>query len=269
MSLNETKETFNINTPDRVQLDFSPAPIADGFRAAARDDVFPDPMTYEYPEWVEIGDYIFRSHDIVSFGTPLTVETAREAYLKGIFPWHTDGIPLPWHCPERRAILDFDEIRISRNLERESRRTQLTFTIDADFRSVIRECSRAQRPGQRGTWITPEFGRVFTELYDHGMAHSVEAWDAGGNLVGGLYGIDAGGVFCGESMFYKVPNASKLALLFLIDHLKAAGSIWLDTQVMTPHLEALGAREIGRRQFLRRLESTQSRGLKPFGRSEK
>lgn len=227
-------------------------------------DVFPDPKTFDYPDWVEIGEYLFRSHDVISFGTPLTVDTVREAYLKGIFPWYTDGIPLPWHCPEERAILDFADLRIPRSLEKERRKADLTFTIDKAFATVMHECSLAYRPGQRGTWITTEFEQVFTQLHDEGMAHSIEAWDAGGELVGGLYGIDAGGVFCGESMFYKVPNASKLSLLFLIDHLQTRGSTWLDTQVMTPHLEALGAKEIDRGEFLDKLKITQNLGLTLF-----
>ncbi|MEQ1921380.1 MAG: leucyl/phenylalanyl-tRNA--protein transferase [Pyrinomonadaceae bacterium] len=227
-------------------------------------NTFPDPRTFRYPDWVEIGEYLFRSHDVISFGTPLTVDTVREAYLKGIFPWYTEGIPLPWHCPEERAILDFADLRIPRSLEKERRKDELTFTIDKDFATVMHECSLAYRPGQRGTWITPEFEQVFTKLHKDGMAHSIEAWDAGGNLVGGLYGIDAGGVFCGESMFYKVPNASKLSLLFLIDHLQSRGSTWLDTQVMTPHLMALGAKEIDRAEFLDRLADTQSQNLSLF-----
>jgi leucyl/phenylalanyl-tRNA--protein transferase len=227
-------------------------------------DVFPDPRTFRYPEWVSIGDYIFRSRDVVAFGIPLTVANVREAYLKGIFPWYTEGIPLPWHCPERRAIVEFKNLKIPRSLERLRRNNDLTFTIDGAFRDVIRECSLAHRPGQRGTWITHEFEKVFGELHDEGMAHSVEVWDADGKLVGGLYGVDAGGVFCGESMFYRVANASKLALLFLIDHLRVQGSTWLDSQVMTPHMKALGAREIGRVEFLQKLKQTQMLGLTLF-----
>ena len=226
--------------------------------------IFPDPRTFEYPEWVSIGSYLFRSHDIVSFGTPLTAKNLREAYLKGIFPWHTEGIPLPWHCPESRAILEFADLRIPRSLEKARRNCDLTFTIDKDFRGIIRECSLASRPGQRGTWITPEFESVFTELHNAGMAHSVEAWDKNGILAGGLYGIDAGGVFCGESMFYKTANASKLALLFLIDHLKSRSATWLDSQVMTPHFETLGAKEIDREDFLDKLRETQKLRLKLF-----
>ena len=105
---------------------------------------------------------------------------------------------------------------------------------------------------------------AYMALHAVGMAHSVEAWDAGGELVGGLYGVDAGGVFCGESMFYKYPNASKLAVLFLIDHLRSRGSTWLDSQVMTPHFETLGAKEIDRVDFLDKLKETQSLKLKLF-----
>lgn len=225
---------------------------------------FPDPRTYDYPEWVQIGDYIFRSCDVVSFGTPLTVDNVREAYQKGIFPWFREGIPLPWHCPESRAILNFEDLKVPRSLEQARRKTDLTFTIDKDFRQVIHECSLARRPGQRGTWITSEFEQVYAALFDEGMAHSVEAWDKTGALAGGLYGVDAGGVFCGESMFFKTPNASKLSLLYLIDHLRSRGSTWLDSQVMTPHLEALGANEIDRNEFLDKLKDTQKLKLKLF-----
>lgn len=226
-------------------------------------NAFPDPLTYRYPEWVRIGEYYYRAHDVVAFGTPLTVENVHEAYLKGIFPWNTEGIPLPWHCPEWRAILEFDELRIPRSLEKIRRKGEFTFTIDQAFERVIHQCSLAYRPGQRGTWISPEFVDVYTKLHRQGMAHSVEAWK-NGDLVGGLYGIDAGGVFCGESMFYSEPNASKLALLFLIDHLKERGATWLDCQVMTPHMEQLGAREVDRRSFLGFLNTTQSIGLSLF-----
>jgi leucyl/phenylalanyl-tRNA---protein transferase len=222
-------------------------------------NTFPDPLTYDYPDWVTIGDYFFPSHDIVAFGTPLTVENLREAYGKGIFPWYTEGVPLPWHCPEQRAVIEFDDLRIPRSLEKVRRQSKLTFTIDQNFAEVMHQCSLAHRPGQSGTWITPEFESVFTQLHHEGMAHSVEAWGANGELAGGLYGVDAGGVFCGESMFYKQPNASKLAVLFLIDYLKSRGSTWLDNQVMTPHFELLGARDIPREDFLSKLKSAQRR----------
>ena len=161
---------------------------------------FPDPRTYDFPEWVPVGDYMYYAHDIVAFDVPLTVENLRNAYCNGIFPWYINGVPLPWFCPEKRAVLEFDELKIPRSLAKEQRKGLFTFTIDNAFREVIKNCSGTKRPDQGGTWITKDFIRAYRELHDAGMAHSVEAWDAEGNLVGGLYGVDAGGVFCGESM---------------------------------------------------------------------
>ncbi|MEO7658425.1 MAG: leucyl/phenylalanyl-tRNA--protein transferase, partial [Pyrinomonadaceae bacterium] len=158
----------------------------------------------------------------------------------------------------------FADLKVPRSLEKIRRNSDLRFTIDRDFLSVIRECSATKRPGQRGTWISSEFVDVFAELHKRGMAHSIEAWDPLDNLVGGLYGIDACGVFCGESMFYKTANASKLALLFLIDHLRLRGATWLDAQVMTPHMAALGAKEIDRDKFLDKLVLVQTKGLVLF-----
>jgi leucyl/phenylalanyl-tRNA--protein transferase len=221
---------------------------------------FPDPAAYDFPEWVPIGEWAYFGRDVVSFGDPLTVSNVREAYLKGIFPWQMEGIPLPWYCPEYRAIIDFEDLHIPRSLARARRKNEFTFTIDRAFRDVIEECSRSFRPGQKGTWITDEFKQVYTQLHREGMAHSVEAW-LNDELLGGIYGVDAGGVFCGESMFYKQPNASKLALLHLIDHLRSRGSTWLDVQVMTPHIRALGAKAIERNEFLKKLRETQDRGL--------
>lgn len=225
---------------------------------------FPDPLTYDYPSWVIIGQYLYPADGVVHFGGRLTAENVVRAYSMGIFSWYTEGIPLPWHCPDKRAIIEFDRIKTPRSLAKVRRRSDLRFTIDEDFQSVIRECKRAHRPGQHGTWITPDFVRVYTELHLAGVAHSVEAWNTAGELVGGLYGIDAGGVFCGESMFYKHPNASKLALLFLVDHLSQRGSTWLDCQVMTPHMQALGAADIDREEFLDKLKATQQQNLTIF-----
>lgn len=225
---------------------------------------FPDPRTFDYSGWVIVGDFMYPADGVVCFGGQLTVENLTNAYRQGIFPWYTDGIPLPWHCPNPRAVLEFTDLTVPRSLEKSRRRNDLSFTIDKDFGAVITECSLAFRPRQLGTWITDEFVEAFSELHRSGMAHSVEAWDNDGNLVGGLYGVDAGGVFCGESMFFKTPNASKLALLFLINHLRSRGATWLDAQVMTPHLKALGAKEIDRDDFLDRLKSTQDAKLTIF-----
>lgn len=226
---------------------------------------FPDPRSYDFPEWVLFDDYFYYSRDIVSFGDELTVDNLRSAYRLGIFPWHIEGLPLPWYCPEKRAILEFADLHIPRSLERARRKNLYTFTIDKDFRKVMRRCATVRRSGQKGTWITMQFVRGYSELHQAGIAHSVEAWDANGHLVGGVYGVDSGGVFCGESMFHTAPNASKLALLFLIEHLQTRGATWFDAQVMTPHIRALGAKEIRRKEFLRKLQETQATGLDLFG----
>ena len=224
---------------------------------------FPDPRTYDFPEWVLYGEYFYRAEDIVSFGDPLTPENVKEAYRKGIFPWYIEGMPMPWFCPQRRAVLEFADLRIQRSLAKEQRKARFTFTIDRDFDAVIRACAESKREGQSGgTWITEDFIRVYTQLHRNGGVHSVEAWDAKGNLAGGLYGVDAGGVFCGESMFYLQPNASKLALLFLTDHLRSRGATWLDAQVMTDHMKALGAKDIDRDEFLDKLKETQRMNLR-------
>jgi leucyl/phenylalanyl-tRNA--protein transferase len=225
---------------------------------------FPDPRKYDFPEWVPLGQYMYYAHDIVAFDVPLSIENLRNAYRNGIFPWHITGVPLPWFCPEKRAILEFVNLNIPRSLAKEHRKIPFTFTIDKAFRAVIEGCSKTKRPDQGGTWITTDFIRAYCRLHETGMAHSVEAWDAGGELAGGLYGVDAGGVFCGESMFYRQPNASKLALLFLIDHLAQRGSTWLDAQVMTPHMKALGAKDIDRDKFLDRLKEMQRLKLRIF-----
>ncbi len=225
---------------------------------------FPDPRTFEYSEWIRVGNYLYPMDGVVHFGGELNVENLQNAYQKGIFPWYTPGIPLPWHCPDPRAIIEFADLHIPRSLEKARRSGAFTFTIDKDFDAVIKACSKMKRPDQPGTWITDEFIEAYGELHGIGMAHSVETWDREGNLAGGLYGVNAGGVFCGESMFYTAPNASKLALLFLIDHLRSRGATWLDAQVMTPHMGALGAKEIDREEFLDKLKETQGSNLNLF-----
>ncbi len=225
--------------------------------------IFPNPRYHQFSEWVLFGDYYYNARDIVGFGGELSIPNLRNAYRRGIFPWHVDGLPLPWYCPEKRAILEFDELHLPRSLRREWKKTTYQFTIDRDFPAVIENCARVRRSDGYGTWITSEFIRVFTEFHALGNAHSVEVWDAE-ELVGGLYGVDAGGVFCGESMFHLRPNASKFALLHLVEHLKSRGATWLDIQVMTPHFEVLGAKEIPRTQFLDKLEAAQKSGIQLF-----
>jgi leucyl/phenylalanyl-tRNA--protein transferase len=201
--------------------------------------------------------------DVVAMGEDLRVETLREAYRKGIFPWPHDGLPLPWFSPRRRAVIFFDELHVGRTLRKVQKRADFRFTIDRDFRSVIAACAIADRPDQDGTWIAPNMIEAYTRLHDAGDAHSIEVWDDE-TLIGGLYGVDCGGLFTGESMFHRRPEASKLALLFLIEHLRERGATLLDCQVMTPHMDALGAREISRARFLDALAEVQARGIRIF-----
>jgi leucyl/phenylalanyl-tRNA---protein transferase len=195
----------------------------------------------------------------------LNPENLLHAYRQGIFPWMVEEYPfVPWFCPPQRAILEFAELHVPRSLRKARAKADYTFTIDRSFDEVINACAVTRRKGQRGTWITDEVFESYREMHRLGCAHSVEAWDAEGNLVGGLYGVDPGGVFCGESMFHRQPNASKFALLYLVEHLKTRGATWLDIQVMTPHFELLGAREIKRSEFLDKLDRALERDLELF-----
>src|SRR5579884_1776659 len=200
--------------------------------------------------------------DIIAIGEDLSTATLREAYRHGIFPWPHDELPLPWFSPRRRTLLFFDELHVGRSLRKSAKQSRFRFTIDAAFDRVIEACASVPREDQ-GTWIGPDIILAYTRLHREGDAHSVEVWD-GEELVGGLYGIDAGGAFTGESMFHLRTDASKLALLFLVEHLRARGSTWLDCQITTPHMRALGAREVPRAEFLDLLEEAQQSGRKLF-----
>jgi len=200
--------------------------------------------------------------DIIAIGEDLSTSTLREAYRHGIFPWPHDELPLPWFSPRRRALLFFDELHVGRSLRRSAKNSGFTITIDRAFDRVIEACATVEREDQ-GTWIGPDIIGAYTRMHREGDAHSVEVWERDA-LVGGLYGIDAGGAFTGESMFHLRSDASKLALLHLIDHLRARGSTWLDCQIMTPHMRALGAREVPRARFLDLLEEAQRSGRRIF-----
>jgi leucyl/phenylalanyl-tRNA--protein transferase len=208
---------------------------------------FPDPRTAS-PE------------GIVAIGGDLQPESLHAAYRQGIFPWPVEKLPLLWFCPAERAVLDLDAIHLPRSLRRARAQCTLRFTIDADFPAVIRACAGTPRPGQHGTWITPEVIAAYCRLHELGTAHSVEAW-RGSALVAGVYGVDVDGAFAAESMFYHEANASKLALLHLVAHLQQCGLTWIDVQTLTPHMARLGAHLIPREAFLDRLQRTRARGL--------
>ncbi|HLD23213.1 MAG TPA: leucyl/phenylalanyl-tRNA--protein transferase [Sulfuricurvum sp.] len=188
---------------------------------------------------------------IVAYGGDLSPSRLMLAYRSGIFPWYSAKDPILWWSPDPRLILELDDFKLTRSLRKKI--PQFDIRFDTAFSEVIRECSSAPRRGQRGSWIVPEMIEAYETLHALGYAHSVEAYQEG-VLVGGLYGVSVGGVFCGESMFAKVSDASKVAFAVLVEHLREWGFDFIDCQVPTEHLKSLGAKEVSRELFLRRLE---------------
>lgn len=192
---------------------------------------------------------------VVDLSDDLRVERLLEAYSFGIFPWPHPELPTLWFSPEQRGVLDFQDFHVPRSLRKFIDKSALHFTWDREFNTVIEACSRQPRPGQSGTWITPRLLKSYKEFHRAGYAHSLEVWDAD-DLVGGLYGVYVGGLFCGESMFFLRPNMSKVAVVFLVEFLRAQGLHWMDIQMVTPVLEKFGGKYLSRREFLERLELT-------------
>lgn len=194
---------------------------------------------------------------LLAVGGDLTVRWLLAAYRSGVFPWFDDDAgPIMWWSPNPRAVLFPDELKVSRRLERRLRGGAFTVTLDRAFGEVVKACA-APRSYARGTWITPRMQRAYRRLHRSGYAHSIEVWHDT-DLVGGLYGVSLGGMFFGESMFFRETDASKVALVHLVRHIERWGFSLLDCQVMNPHLQSLGAREIPRSEFLERLEANQS-----------
>lgn len=186
---------------------------------------------------------------ILAVGGDLSPERLLLAYQSGIFPWFDSDDPILWWAPHQRMVLFPDELVASKSMRSILRKEIFTVTFNKDFRSVISNCSQIRRNGQRGTWITNEMIEAYVKLHELGFAKSVEVWQ-NNELVGGLYGIDLGHVFCGESMFSKVSNASKVAFITLVENLKIRKYKLIDCQVHNDHLESLGAREIEREEFM-------------------
>lgn len=188
-------------------------------------------------------------------GGRLDVPTLLRAYSEGVFPWYSEGDPIMWWSPDPRGIFELDGIHVSRRLARTMRSGQFTTTVDKCFFDVVRECGE-QRDG--GTWITNEMLAAYTRLHREGHAHSVEVWHEG-QLAGGIYGVAIGGLFAGESMFHRVTDASKVALVTLGQRLKEQGFTLFDTQMVTEHTTTMGAIEIPRSDYLRRLKDAVKR----------
>ena len=194
------------------------------------------------------------SEGLLAIGGDLSSERLLLAYKSGIFPWFNQGEPILWWAPKSRMVLFFNELIVSKSMRNILNRNTFKVTFNQDFRAVISNCSCIKRAGQQGTWISQDMIEAYCKLNELGIAKSVEVWQ-NEELVGGLYGIELGTVFCGESMFSKVSNASKLAFITLVDHLKSENFKILDCQVYNDHLASLGCREIDRDDFMKLLNS--------------
>ncbi|MCD9573385.1 leucyl/phenylalanyl-tRNA--protein transferase [Flavobacterium soyae] len=191
---------------------------------------------------------------ILAVGGDLSPERLKLAYNNGIFPWFNEGESILWWAPDPRMVLFLDELIVSKSMRNILNRNIFTVTFNTSFKDVILNCQKILRDGQDGTWISDEMIEAYCELHKEGIAKSVEVWQDE-VLVGGLYGIDLGHVFCGESMFSKVSNASKVGFIYLVNHLKKENYKLLDCQVYNPHLDSLGCREIDRDEFMSILKS--------------
>jgi len=186
---------------------------------------------------------------LVAIGGDLSVERLRLAYRSGIFPWSVQ--PITWWSPDPRGIFELNQFHVPRSLARCIRQQRFEITHDRAFREVMQACA-APAPGRDGIWISCEFIEAYTRLHEQGDAHSVECWQAG-ELVGGIYGVSLGGLFAGESMFHRATNAPKVALGHLVEHLRSRGFVLFDIQMLTPITRQLGALEISRDEYLKRL----------------
>lgn len=188
---------------------------------------------------------------LLAVGGCLSLARLSKAYHCGIFPWFNEREPIMWWAPSERGIVELDEFHVSKSLKKAMRRMQPTVTINTAFTQVINAC-RTQRINNEGTWINTQMLDAYYAAHKAGFAHSIEVWHEK-QLIGGLYGIMQSGIFCGESMFFKQPNASKLAMWALVNWLKKHQAHFIDCQLENPYLTSLGAKVIPREEFLTRL----------------
>jgi leucyl/phenylalanyl-tRNA---protein transferase len=191
---------------------------------------------------------------LLAVGGDLSSERLLEAYRLGIFPWYSEDQPILWWSPDPRLVLEPNDFKLSRSLRKTIKKGIFQVTFDHAFAEVIRACASVPREGQRGTWITPEMQEAYIRLHGLGFAHSVESWFEG-QLTGGLYGVSLGKAFFGESMFHRRSDGSKVALAALIERLRKWNFHFIDAQMTTEHMLRLGANEMPRRIFLKRLAS--------------
>lgn len=194
---------------------------------------------------------------VIALGGDLSAERLIHAYENGIFPWYCDGDPIVWYCPPERMVLFPEELKVSKSMRQTLKKNEFIITENQAFEQVIYHCKRIERKEEAGTWITDEMEQAYIQLHKKGLAKSIEVWKhfdrvEDRQLVGGLYGVEANSIFCGESMFSKVSNASKIAFIHLVKNNKYS---LIDCQVYNEHLASLGAREISRDEFLKALKA--------------
>lgn len=217
------------------------------------------PYLAENTPFPPVSEALNDPNGLLAFGGSLSVRRLFEAYSKGIFPWFSDQEPLLWWSPDPRAIIEPTQFKASKSLRKLARQQRHTVTMNYAFAEVIQQCASIARksPGSNrishDTWITQEMLLAYQRLHDAGMAHSVEVWDDHNKLVGGLYGVAVGAVFCGESMFHIAPNTSKLAMYALVKHMLRNELAFIDCQLPTEHLSSLGASTLRRTEFISRL----------------
>lgn len=200
-------------------------------------------------------DIWFPSHDhatedgILAVGGDLSIERLLLAYENGIFPWYSDDEPILWWSPPERMVVKVKSYKVPRSVRKSLSKCNFIVSINQSFSEVVHHCRYTDRKDGLGTWINDDIEKAYNALYELGKAMSVEIWQDD-ILVGGMYGIDVGNVFCGESMFSLVPGASKAAFVFIVSYLNSVGYELLDCQVHNDHLELLGAKEISREEYL-------------------
>ena len=201
---------------------------------------------------IEFPDYAYTTKDgIIALGGDLSIERLIFAYKNGIFPWFSEDEPIVWYCPLKRMVLYPKDLKVSKSMQKLFKKNVFTVTENQNFEEVIYNCKTIDRNDGLGTWITNDMQEAYINLHKKGIAKSIEVWQDN-NIVGGLYGLEINGIFCGESMFSRVSNASKFAFIYLVKNKKYK---LIDCQVYNPHLASLGAKEIDREAFLKILKS--------------